>query len=71
MNVENISSACLLMWDALQEDKQSKSLLSKMDKAKNDTQIIDGLKKGVGRLRELGKDNIANEIEKKTKGFAF
>lgn len=71
MNTENISSACLMIYDELKNDKPSKSLINKIDKAKNDEQIKAGIVAGVKRIRELGKITLANEIEKKTKGFAF
>ena len=71
MNFENISSAMMMIYDELVNDKPSKKLINKIDKATNDTQIKAGIVEGVKRLRELGKNALADDIEKKTKGFAF
>ena len=71
MSFDNIGSAMLILFDELKDDKQSKSLIKQIDEAESDAQIKSGLKKGVKRLRELGKNALADDIEKKTKGFAF
>ncbi len=71
MNMNNISSALMMIYDELKNDKPSKSLIKKIDTASNDNQIKSGLVAGVKRLRELGKNALADDIEKKTKGFAF
>jgi hypothetical protein len=42
-----------------------------MDEAEGDDDLKKGLRAGVKRLRELEKFTLADEIEKKTKGFAF
>ena len=53
----------------------AQSTYQKLQKAyqqfENDAQLKNGIRNGVQRLRELGKTDIANEIEKDTKGFAF
>jgi len=61
----------MLIYDELKNDKESKALVKKIDKAESDKQIKDGIVAGVKRLRELGKNALADDIEKKTKGFAF
>ena len=71
MNTQNIGSAVMMVYDELVNDKPSKKLINKIDKAKNDEQIKAGLVEAVKRLRELGKNALADDIEKKTKGFAF
>lgn len=71
MNMDNIGSALMMIYDELKNDKQSKSLINKIDKATSDKQIKDGIVAGVKRLRELDKNALADDIEKKTKGFAF
>jgi len=71
MNFDNIGSALMLIYDELKNDKESKALVKKIDKAESDKQIKDGIVAGVKRLRELGKNALADDIEKKTKGFAF
>lgn len=69
--MDNIGSACMMIYDELKNDKASKSLIKKIDEAINDTQIKNGIIAGVKRIRELGKNTVADDIEKKTKGFAF
>lgn len=71
MNFDNIGSALMLIYDELKTDAKSKSLVKKIDSAESDAQIKKGLQDGVKRLRELGKNALADDIEKKTKGFAF
>ena len=71
MNMDNIGSACMMIYDELKNDKPSKSLLKKIDEATSDAQIKSGIVSGVKRIRELGKTALADDIEKKTKGFAF
>lgn len=70
-NFENINSALLMIYDELKDDKPSKKLIKQIDKAQNDTQVKAGLVAGVKRLRELDKNALADDIEKKTKGYAF
>jgi hypothetical protein len=71
MNFDNISSAMMLIYDELSKDKKSKALIKQIDEATDGSQIKKGLVAGVRRLRELGKNALADDIEKKTKGFAF
>lgn len=71
MNFDNIGSAMMMIYDELKNDKASKQLIKEIDEAENNDQIKIGLRKGVKRLRELGKNALADDIEKKTKGFAF
>lgn len=71
MNMDNIGSAMMMIYDELKNDKQSKKLIQKIDEAEGDDDVKSGLRDGVKRLRELGKNAIADDIEKKTKGFAF
>lgn len=71
MNMDNIGSALMMIYDELKNDKQSKSLIKKIDTAQSDKAIKDGLVAGVKRLRELDKNALADDIERKTKGFAF
>jgi ribosomal protein L7Ae-like RNA K-turn-binding protein len=71
MNTENISKAMMLVFDELKNDKASESLIRKIDEATDDEEIKEGLREGTKRLRELGKIALAEDIEQKTKGFAF
>lgn len=71
MNMDSIGNAMLMLHDELKNDKPSKSLIKKMDEAGDDNTIKDCFRKGVARLRELGKNAIADDLQSKTKGFAF
>lgn len=71
MSFDSIATAMMLIYDELKNDKASKSLIKKMDSATNDQQIKDGMIACVKRIRELGKYALADDIEMKTKGFAF
>jgi hypothetical protein len=71
MNFDNFGSALMVIYDELKNDKDSKALVKKIDMAESDKQIKEGIVAGVKRLRELGKNALADDIEKKTKGFAF
>jgi hypothetical protein len=71
MYFDNIGSAMMMIYDELKKDKKSKSLIKKINKAQSDDQIKEGLREGVKRLRELEKNALADDIEAKTKGFAF
>lgn len=71
MSFDNIGTAMGLIFDELSKDKKSKALIKQIDQATDDAAIKKGIVAGVKRLRELGKNTLADEIEKKTKGFAF
>lgn len=71
MNLDNIGKATLMIYDELKYDKKSKSIIKEMDEAEGDEDIKSGIKKAVKRLRELGKTTLADDIESKTKGYAF
>lgn len=69
MNFENISSAMMMVYDELKNDKPSKALIKKIDTAKSDNQLRDGIRVAIKRLRELDKNALADDIEKKIKGW--
>lgn len=71
MNIENISKALMMVFDELKDDENSQEIIQDIDEADNDDQIKKGLRNGVSRLRELGKTALADDVENKTKGFAF
>jgi hypothetical protein len=71
MSFDNIGSAMTMLFDELKDDPESTIIIELIDEAENDDQIKAGLRDGVKRLRELGKNALADDIEKKTKGFAF
>lgn len=70
-NFNDVGDAMVLLYEELKNDNKAKDLLKKMDKAKGDEDVKAGLVEGVKLLRELGKNQLADEIVKKTKGFAF
>lgn len=67
----DVGDAILLIFDELKRDKESKGLIKRMDGATGDQVLKECLREGVKRLRMLDKNVLADEIEKKTKGFAF
>ena len=71
MSFDNISSAMMMIFDELSKDKKSKALIKQIDQATDDAAIKKGMVAGVKRLQELGKNALADDIEKKLKGFAF
>jgi len=71
MNVDKIGSALLKIYDELKDDPASKDIIILIDEGQSDEKIKEGIVAGVKRLRELEKNDIAEEIVKKTKGFAF
>ena len=50
MNFEGISQACMLVFDALRDDKESQEIIELIDSATGDDAIKDGLRKAVNRL---------------------
>lgn len=70
-NFNNVGDAMIMMFDELKNDPKSKALIKRMDSATGDAELKKGLQEGVKRLRELDKNALADDIEKKTKGFAF
>lgn len=71
MSFDNINSAMMMIFDELSKDKKSKALIKQIDQATDDASIKKGMVAGVKRLRELDKNALADDIEKKLKGFAF
>jgi hypothetical protein len=71
MSTDKIGSSLMILFDELRDDEKSQEIIQDIDEADNDDQIKRGIKAGVLRLRELGKNALADDIEKKTKGFAF
>lgn len=69
MNFENISSAMMMLFDELKDDKASKKIIKKIDTAKSDEKLKEGFSEGIKRLRELDKNALANDLENKIKGW--
>jgi len=67
MSFDDINSAMLMIYDELKDDAASKKLINKIDKAKSDKDLKEGVIAAIKRLRELDKNALANDIEKKTK----
>lgn len=64
MNFNNVGEAILMTFDELQNDEKSSEIIDLID-GDNDAEIKRGLMQGIVRLRELGKDDVANQIEEK------
>lgn len=71
MNMDEIGSAILMAYDALKDDPESAAMLERIDSAEGDEAIKEGLRDAVKRLEALDKRSIADDIRKKTTGFAF
>jgi ribosomal protein L7Ae-like RNA K-turn-binding protein len=69
MSLDSIGSAMLIIYDELKNDKKSKALVKKIDTAKNDETLKEGINEAIKRLRELDKHYLANDIEEKTKSL--
>lgn len=63
MNFDNIGYAILKIYDELKNDIGSKKIIRKIDTAKSDEKIKEGIVEGIKRLRELGKNDLASDIE--------
>jgi len=70
MDFEAIGQACLLVYDTLKDDAESKDLIEKIDFADGDEAIKEGLREAAVRLDQLN-PAVAQEVRKKAKGFAF
>jgi hypothetical protein len=71
MDMEGISSACLIIYDELKDDKSAREIIAKIDEAEGDDDIKEGIRLAVTKIEQNGKITLANEIRKKTAGFAF
>lgn len=69
MNFDNISSAMMILFDELKDDKKSEKLIEQIDSASGDPELKKGMKKGIARLRELKKNSLADDLEKKLAGW--
>ncbi len=69
MNMEKISSACLLIFDELKDNPEAQELIEKIDEAENDEDIKSGIKEALCLIEKFGKITLANEIREKVKGF--
>jgi hypothetical protein len=69
MSFDAIGSAMTMLFDELKDDEQSQSIIQKIDEAEGDDDLKEGMKAGIARLRELGKNALADDLASKTKGF--
>lgn len=69
MNLDNISSAMMLIFDELNNDPESKYLIKQIDEAEGDPDLKKGMQAGIKRLKELDKHALADDIEAKLKGW--
>jgi hypothetical protein len=70
MDFENITQACLLVYDTLKDDPMSQELIEQIDSADGDESIVEGLRRAVIRLETVN-PAVAREVREKAKGFAF
>lgn len=70
MKIDTIGKASLRIYDELKKDGKSKGIIAQIDEGQTDLQLIAAIKKGVARLRELGKNDVADEIEAMDENFA-
>ncbi len=70
MNLNNITDACLLVYDTLRNDKESSELLILIDEGDGDEDIKKGLQEAVLRL-DIVNPAVAKTVREKAKGFAF
>jgi len=63
MNFENTGKVIMMVFDELQNDDKSTEIIDLIDGGESDAEITEGLKKGILRLKELGKEDVAKEIE--------
>lgn len=72
-NFEEVSKACLMIADELMSDKskEAKKIVDKIDSATKDAEIKAGIIAAVKYLEKIKKFHIADDIRKKTTGFAF
>lgn len=69
MNFDKVGEAILMTFDELQNDEKSSDIIDAIDGGESDLEIKTGLKKGVIRLRELGKNDVADKIENNIKNW--
>jgi hypothetical protein len=69
MNFDNVGQAILKAFDELNQDEQSSEIIDLIDGGENDAEIKKGLNQAIVRLRELGKEDAAKDIEEKIKGW--
>lgn len=72
-NFDEVGKACLMIADELAEskDKEARKIIKLIDEADGDKDIKEGIRQAVTYLQKKKKFHIADEIQKKTKGFAF
>lgn len=69
MDFEKIQSAMLILFDELKDDPESADIIETIDSAEGDHQLKQGMEKGIQRLRDLGKEQLAKDLEDKIKGW--
>ena len=67
--MDAIGSAMMMVFDELKNDKKSKKLIQQLDEATDDATVKKGFTAAIKRLRELDKNSLADDIEKKVRGW--
>ena len=70
MSFDDITQACLLIFDTLKDDEEAQDIIELIDSAEGDDAIKEGLQKAVLRLDVIN-PAVAKEVREKAKGFAF
>jgi len=68
---ENIGQAITMIYDELKSDSMSTQIIIDIDESDEDDIVKNGIRNAVRRLRELNKGELADKIERLTKGYAF
>jgi len=67
MDFNTVGELMMVVYDELKDDANSKEIISELDCAEDDKTIRENFNKAVMRLREIGKDDVANLIEQRLK----
>ena len=67
MDFNTVGELMMVVYDELKDDNNSKDIINELDCADNDKTIRENFNKAVMRLREIGKDDVANLIEQRLK----
>jgi hypothetical protein len=66
-----VSDAVMELYEELREDSKSSEMIKAVDRNPKDYVLKDFLTRGVARLREMGKNKVADAIVDKSREFAF
>lgn len=64
-------NAIMLIFDKLEEDPQSQSIIEEIYNAETDEAMKSAIRKAVTRLIEMGEHDVANKVKELITGYAF